>query len=83
MNPWKDRRTRREEDGEAPPKLCPGYPPCPKEERRLLNEVRAVGPGVPLGFKLSTGLKATEFCLQYIMKNHFKRKQAQSEETQG
>ena len=60
---------------EAAP-ICPDYPQCPKEERKYLNEVRAMGRSVPLGFKLSNGLKATEFCLQYIMKNHFKRKQS-------
>lgn len=85
MNPWKDRPcggSREAAAAGAPPdsprSICPGYPECAKEERRCLNEVRAMGRGVPLGFKLSNGLKATEFCLQYIMKNHFKRKQSQS-----
>ena len=92
MNPWKDRvgggarHWQQQQQQQQPPPtpatpsaaICEGYPQCPKDERKCLNEIRAAGRGVPLGFKLSNGLKATEFCLQYIMKNHFKRKQPPS-----
>lgn len=61
-------------DDATPPSICPGYPACPKQERRLLNEVREAGKDAPTTLTLSSGLRAVDFCLHFIMKNHFKRK---------
>ena len=74
MNPWEDRTTLLVKKGGTEGEICPHYPSCAKEERRLLNEVRDAGKDVPTTFTLSNGLRAVDFCLQYIMKNHFKRK---------
>lgn len=82
MDPWTDacRRPPKtpvntdDDDDACRHKICPEYPQCPKEERKFLNEVRAMGANVPLNIKLSNGMCATDFCLQYIMNNHFKPK---------
>lgn len=78
MNPWQERspKTPNLLESSNPPTtfICPNYPTCPKEERQYLNEVRGLGKHVPANFKLSNGLKAAEFCLHFIMQNHFKRK---------
>lgn len=90
MDPWQDRRTYAGAKVSPPsptlsnksqsPPICHDYPGCPKEERKFLNEIRAAGKNIPMSFKLSNGMKATDFSLQYIMKNHFKRKTASSKE---
>ncbi len=76
MDPWTDDTCRRAPSQplaeHAPYSLCAQYPSCLKEERKLLNEVRAMGSNVPVTIKLSNGMRATDFCLQYIMNNHFK-----------
>lgn len=76
MNPWQERErvvvNTVSESQPAP--ICADYPTCPKEERRLLNEVRAIEKNVSQNYKLSNGMRATDFCLEYIMRNHFKRK---------
>lgn len=77
MDPWQDRRknaTPLPTDPSTCLPNCPDYPQCSKEERKYLNEIRAAGKNIPITFKLSNGMRATDFSLQYIMKNHFKRK---------
>jgi len=75
MDPWQDcRRVPTTPVPGGHPDICPNYPRCPRQERKYLNEVRGVGKNVPANFKLSNGTRATDFCLQYIMKTHFKRK---------
>lgn len=75
MDPWQDRhhKTSTQVDMEIV-NICPNYPTCPKQERKYLNEVRSLDKNISTKFKLSNGMRATDFCLQYIMKNHFKRK---------
>lgn len=75
MDPWQDRhhKTTSQVDTEIV-HICPNYPTCPKQERKYLNEVRTLDKNVSTKFKLSNGMRATDFCLQYIMKNHFQRK---------
>lgn len=80
MNPWKD-RSRCQPVIESDHVICLNYPSCVKEERRLLGEVRDAGKNAPTTFTLSNGLKAVDFCLQFIMKNHFKRKLGSSKTT--
>lgn len=78
MDPWKDRTPDTDAVTTSTAKICPNYPQCGKEERKCLNELRAAagtaGQPVPNNFKLSTGIRATDFSLGFIMKNHFKRK---------
>lgn len=50
-----------------------GYPSCPKEERKLLQEIRNAGRNIHKNYMLSNGIKATDFALQYVIKNHFNR----------
>ena len=77
MNPWADRR-RRDKSTETGNAFTftpsPQYPSCPKEERKYLNELNQAGGDLPHNFELSNGMMATDFCLEYIMKHHFKRK---------
>lgn len=74
MDPWQDRRPSLPVVVGGIPDICPNYPSCPREERKFLNEIRGAGKGIPSTFKLSNGTRAADFCLHYIMKNHFKRK---------
>lgn len=75
MNPWKDRFwTDNQEVTTTAAKICPNYPLCPKEERKLLNEVRVAGQNVPNNYKLSTGIRATDFALCLLMRTHFRKK---------
>jgi hypothetical protein len=74
MNPWKDRPKNPVDVETEHPAICPDYPACAKEERRLLSEVRESAKSAPTTFTLSNGLRAVDFCLHFIIKNHFKRK---------
>lgn len=74
MDPWEDRCVPVTTTKLITTKICPNYPQCTKDERKFLNEVRSVGKHAPANFKLSNGIRATDFCLFYIMKTHFKRK---------
>lgn len=82
MNPWADRR-RRDKNSETGNAFTftpsPQYPSCAKEERKCLNELNRAGGGdLPSNFVLSNGMMATDFCLEYITKHHFKRKSSSS-----
>ena len=76
MDPWKERCSTPAVTT-VTPKICANYPQCAKEERKCLNELRAAGASnnpLPNNFKLSNGVRATDFSLCFVMKNHFKRK---------
>lgn len=80
--PLMHKRQKSSSSGKAPPSsdqgyldICPRYPTCSKEERRCLQELRALGQAVPETYRLATnGLLVTDFCLGYIMRHHFKAK---------
>lgn len=74
MDPWHDRCSVTPAAASTV-KICPNYPQCAKEERKCLNEIRAAGSsGMPNNYKLSSGIRAAEFSLAYIMMSHYKRK---------
>ena len=75
MDPWTDRFSKdNQTETTTTAKICLNYPTCPKEERKLLNEIRAAGQNVPNNYKLSTGIRATDFSVCFLMRTHFKRK---------
>ena len=87
MDPWKDSPKKgrdatqqKQVQHQHPPQSgplfcsCKEYPSCPKEERKFLQEIRSVGKDIPKTYVLSNGMKATDFSLLYIVKNHFQKK---------
>lgn len=74
MDPWEGKKSKPLIERDSPHVICPNYPVCPKEERRLLNEVRSLQTNISPNHKLSNGMRVTDFCLQYTMIHHFKRK---------
>lgn len=76
MDPWKDRFATTP-NVTTTAIICANYPKCAKEERKCLNELRAAcanGQTVPHNYKLSTGVRANEFSVEFLMRTHFKRK---------
>jgi hypothetical protein len=81
MDPWKERFSTPAVTTTTTTKICANYPQCAKEERKCLNELRAagaLGQPVPNNFKLSNGVRATDFSLQFLMKSHCQRKNSSS-----
>jgi hypothetical protein len=77
MNPWREREEKNVDALDATEFAFaphPRYPTCLKEERAMLCELNKAGPDVPCNFVFSNGMLAQDFCLQYLIKHFFKKK---------
>lgn len=76
-NPWVDHRRNETQPRAMETNDNAEYATTPlsvKEERKCLQEIRAVGRAMTSAHVLSNGMRATDFALQFILNHQLKRK---------